>query len=140
MRRSQQSRLLPTVVGAFPVDESPYGIRDLAGSMCDWCSDVFAETGPPDASARHGAHRGSSSLRGLWTEGASFDADAAGMQTARRVRRGGCWRDPMLCLRAAYRSADVPTYRDSNSGFRLCLLYTSPSPRDYAASRMPSSA
>ena len=23
---------------------------------------------------------------------------------------------------------------------RLCLLYTSPSPRDYAASRMPSSA
>ena len=24
--------------------------------------------------------------------------------------------------------------------FRNCLLYTSPSPRDYAASRMPSSA
>ena len=26
------------------------------------------------------------------------------------------------------------------SHFRACLLYTSPSPRDYAASRMPSSA
>ena len=26
------------------------------------------------------------------------------------------------------------------SDLRLCLLYTSPSPRDYAASRMPSSA
>ena len=26
------------------------------------------------------------------------------------------------------------------SGFTTCLLYTSPSPRDYAASRMPSSA
>ena len=25
-------------------------------------------------------------------------------------------------------------------GGRICLLYTSPSPRDYAASRMPSSA
>ena len=25
-------------------------------------------------------------------------------------------------------------------GFNFCLLYTSPSPRDYAASRMPSSA
>ena len=24
--------------------------------------------------------------------------------------------------------------------YRICLLYTSPSPRDYAASRMPSSA
>ena len=27
-----------------------------------------------------------------------------------------------------------------NGGGRPCLLYTSPSPRDYAASRMPSSA
>ena len=28
----------------------------------------------------------------------------------------------------------------SNKDLRGCLLYTSPSPRDYAASRMPSSA
>ena len=28
----------------------------------------------------------------------------------------------------------------ANVGYRGCLLYTSPSPRDYAASRMPSSA
>ena len=27
-----------------------------------------------------------------------------------------------------------------NAGVNHCLLYTSPSPRDYAASRMPSSA
>ena len=27
-----------------------------------------------------------------------------------------------------------------NEGDKVCLLYTSPSPRDYAASRMPSSA
>ncbi|GAB5780549.1 hypothetical protein JMUB7515_28010 [Staphylococcus aureus] len=26
------------------------------------------------------------------------------------------------------------------NGLKACLLYTSPSPRDYAASRMPSSA
>ena len=32
-------------------------------------------------------------------------------------------------------------WRDLRIGIRmLCLLYTSPSPRDYAASRMPSSA
>ena len=30
--------------------------------------------------------------------------------------------------------------RDGYCSFRDCLLYTSPSPRDYAASRMPSSA
>ena len=28
----------------------------------------------------------------------------------------------------------------SGRGYNICLLYTSPSPRDYAASRMPSSA
>ena len=30
--------------------------------------------------------------------------------------------------------------RLAGAGYRACLLYTSPSPRDYAASRMPSSA
>ena len=30
--------------------------------------------------------------------------------------------------------------RERRDGHFLCLLYTSPSPRDYAASRMPSSA
>ena len=31
-------------------------------------------------------------------------------------------------------------FADSPTEFDVCLLYTSPSPRDYAASRMPSSA
>ena len=31
-------------------------------------------------------------------------------------------------------------HRDKNVRILFCLLYTSPSPRDYAASRMPSSA
>ena len=30
--------------------------------------------------------------------------------------------------------------RNNNGHITTCLLYTSPSPRDYAASRMPSSA
>ena len=29
---------------------------------------------------------------------------------------------------------------EDNINYEICLLYTSPSPRDYAASRMPSSA
>ena len=36
---------------------------------------------------------------------------------------------------------DVSIYRNTDKqGVWVCLLYTSPSPRDYAASRMPSSA
>ena len=38
----------------------------------------------------------------------------------------------------------APRYKDRHGGYtriiKACLLYTSPSPRDYAASRMPSSA
>ena len=43
------------------------------------------------------------------------------------VREG---EDCGLCLRATEQTGEL----------RACLLYTSPSPRDYAASRMPSSA
>ena len=39
---------------------------------------------------------------------------------------------------------DIDSFVDNeaawNSFYDVCLLYTSPSPRDYAASRMPSSA
>ena len=34
----------------------------------------------------------------------------------------------------------VQYFKDDTTAFNACLLYTSPSPRDYAASRMPSSA
>ena len=36
--------------------------------------------------------------------------------------------------------AYVEKYAPSKQQLKTCLLYTSPSPRDYAASRMPSSA
>jgi serine/threonine-protein kinase len=30
-------------VGEFPVDESPYGVRDLAGNVLDWCQNLLRE-------------------------------------------------------------------------------------------------
>ncbi|MBN1419205.1 MAG: SUMF1/EgtB/PvdO family nonheme iron enzyme [Planctomycetes bacterium] len=33
----------PEPVGAFPIDESPYGVRDMAGSIRDWCEDWYQE-------------------------------------------------------------------------------------------------
>ncbi len=40
MRSSRPGRPQPEVVGAFAADVSPYGVKDLAGGMRDWCGDV----------------------------------------------------------------------------------------------------
>ena len=44
------------------------------------------------------------------------------------------WGDEVRCLPNYFTKHTTITWND------ICLLYTSPSPRDYAASRMPSSA
>ena len=43
-RMPEAGRIGP--VGEFPVDESPYGVRDLAGNVFDWCLDLFEEDKP----------------------------------------------------------------------------------------------
>jgi serine/threonine-protein kinase len=40
---SRPERAQPEPVGAFPADESPYGVRDLAGTIREWTSDWFNE-------------------------------------------------------------------------------------------------
>lgn len=47
MRQSNAERALPAPVARFQVDESPYGIRDLAGNAATWCADEWAPDGPP---------------------------------------------------------------------------------------------
>ena len=39
-------------VDLFPVDESIYGVRGLAGNTRDWCLDRFRESGPPMENGR----------------------------------------------------------------------------------------
>ena len=49
----------------------------------------------------------------------------------------------LLFSRVAYEQSFDTCYKDYDNLYQIwsvCLLYTSPSPRDYAASRMPSSA
>ena len=41
MRDSRPGRAAPAVVDAFPVDESPFGVRGLAGNVRDWCADLL---------------------------------------------------------------------------------------------------
>jgi serine/threonine-protein kinase len=121
MRRSHRGRMLPTAVGAFPVDESPYGIRDMAGSMRDWCNDAFVEAGPPAASARHA----SATVAADPPAGAAPGdvADAAGQASA-RVYRGGSWGNLPRHARVAFRFGSPPFIRLNYLGLRL--VRTSP--------------
>jgi serine/threonine-protein kinase len=43
MRLSRPFRLQPEPVGSFPLDSSPYGVRDMAGGMREWMGDIHAE-------------------------------------------------------------------------------------------------
>ena len=110
MRLSHQGRMRPTPVGRFPVDESPYGVRDLAGSMQDWCEDCFVEEGAPLAAARHGGSLGQ--------ESAPLDGPPG-----RRAIRGGSWYFAAGILRLCLRNGLMPTYRHSSLGFRLARFY-----------------
>lgn len=40
---SRPERSQPEPVGAFPCDRSIYGVRDLAGTVIEWCEDWFLE-------------------------------------------------------------------------------------------------
>jgi len=52
MRDSRSDRPMPAVVDSFPVDESPYGVRGMAGNVRDFCLDVYRADGPPVVNGR----------------------------------------------------------------------------------------
>ena len=41
MLESTETASRPEPVGAYPTDESPYGVRDVAGGVYDWCDDWY---------------------------------------------------------------------------------------------------
>ena len=43
MRDSHTGDPAPEPVGSYPVDESPYGVRDMAGGVAEWCADWHDE-------------------------------------------------------------------------------------------------
>ncbi len=53
MRESYQGRHMPTVVGTYPEDMSPYGVFDVAGNICNWTSTT--PVGQPDVRVICGA-------------------------------------------------------------------------------------
>jgi serine/threonine-protein kinase len=54
MRDSRPGRPTPEPVGSYPGDESIYGVRDMAGSMRDWCGDLEYDGDPKRRIVRGG--------------------------------------------------------------------------------------
>jgi serine/threonine-protein kinase len=86
-------------VHAFPCDESPYGVRGLAGNARDWCENVWRREGPAIAGARL--------------------APEPAHDTGFRVVRGGAWSSQLEWSRSAGRFANRPEHQRGSIGFRL---------------------
>lgn len=89
-------------VGAFPTDESPYGVRDVAGGVLQWAADVVDLVSPEQALAEPEPEPGHPRI-----------------ETGVRVARGGSWISGMTNCRSAARVKTIPLFRTSNLGFRL---------------------
>ncbi|MEN8177601.1 MAG: SUMF1/EgtB/PvdO family nonheme iron enzyme [Pseudomonadota bacterium] len=82
-----------TAVGLYPLDKSPYGVRDMAGNVWEWCLNKYKH---PE----------------------QIEPDTSGDS---RVLRGGSWIYNPGNARAANRYRDLPDYRNYDGGFRVVL-------------------
>lgn len=102
MRDSRaDGRQLPSVIDSFPIDESPYGVRGMAGNVRDWCADLFrAEGGAvlPDGRV----------VPAVMEEG------------SRRALRGGAYTAYQGSAGLAFRLGDSGESRIPIVGARLC--------------------
>jgi serine/threonine-protein kinase len=55
LNQSHEKGMRPTPVDLFPIDESPYGVRGLAGNVRDYCLDDPGEAYPGWRLCRGGA-------------------------------------------------------------------------------------
>jgi serine/threonine-protein kinase len=92
-------------VDAYPLDESPFGLRGGAGNSRDWCDNLWTLGGP----AREGGR--------LRLEPAPDDGDAY------RSARGGAWSSVENHCRAAARFVGRPDKRAPTAGVRVARSY-----------------
>jgi serine/threonine-protein kinase len=102
MRDSRPGYAQPEPVGAFPVDESPYGVRDMGGGMRCLMLDVFGELTAAEALATP-----------------EPEPDSPRDELGARIVRGGSWLSPVSVSRCASRSRVFTTSRASSHGFRV---------------------
>jgi eukaryotic-like serine/threonine-protein kinase len=94
----------PSAVTSFPIDTSPYGVRQIAGNVREWCINPWRETGPS-----------------IERDVLQVDA-AASDDHGWRAARGGGWHATGESSRIASRFAAEPYRRFSGLGFRPVLV------------------
>lgn len=104
MRDSHPGRATMPTVGSYPVDESPYGLRDVAGMMRNLCADAWVPEGPLVRDGR-------------WTP-----QESPGGRML--VDRGGAWSFDPNRSRVAARGGVDDAWRSNFQGFRPVRPYT----------------
>jgi formylglycine-generating enzyme required for sulfatase activity len=89
-----------TSVEAFPQGDSPYGVRDCVGNVCERTGDWYKPY-----------------------PGTSFTSEVFGDQL--HVLRGGAWHHNLSLVRVASRDYAHPSYRTVHDGFR-CVVRIGP--------------
>jgi eukaryotic-like serine/threonine-protein kinase len=84
----------PMLTDTYPVDDSPYGVRGMAGNVADWCADLYRRN-PLDSLS-------------------SLDDVSPGW-----VARGGDWGHDDSCCRVSHRAHHQPFHRSHQLSFRL---------------------
>jgi formylglycine-generating enzyme required for sulfatase activity/tRNA A-37 threonylcarbamoyl transferase component Bud32 len=88
-------------VGTYPVDESPYGVRDMAGNARTWCAGPWTPEGPP--------------VEGGVLRRIECTLDDPSL----RAVRGGSWSSVASLARSATRFAGPASHRFAAVGLRL---------------------
>ncbi len=100
-REARSFIVQPEPIGTFATDESPYGVRDMAGGMREWVADIF----------------GQASADELASEAEPPPDMERGTSTLRMVRSGN-WRSDGQWARAASRGGQFALVIGPGLGFR----------------------
>ena len=111
MRESRAFTQQPEPVGTFPMDVSPYGVRDMAGGMREWVADKFGERSASESAAEP-----------------EPSEDTTRAESGFRVLRSGCWWAQREYSRAASRGDMYATMRGTALTFR-CVKVLHPGSR-----------
>ena len=102
MRESRPFPTQPEPVGSHAVDESPYGVRDMAGGMREWVADIFGERSAAVLAVQ--AEPEPSTARG---------------ESGWRMARGGNWMSDRVWARSASRGGLYAMTRGTGLTFRV---------------------